>query len=237
MQMMHDAIERLCGDRDIYERLLELDGKLIVELGCGTAVNTRALATHGRDRQVLAFEVDEIQHRLNLAAPPLPNVSFRYGGAEAIDCADDSVDVVMMFKSLHHVPVEAMPAALHEIHRVLKPAGCLYVCEPLFAGEFNELLKLFHNEQRVRAAAFAALERAVDEGLFELAAEEFYFTPSSFRDFTEFEQRVIGVTHTAHHLTDAVRAEVERRFTAHCGADGARFKNPMRADLLRKPAS
>jgi len=236
MQLIQNAIERLCADRDVYEQLLELDGKLIVELGCGAAVHTRALAGAGPGRQVLAFEVDATQHAKNLAASALPNLSFQYGGAESIACDDASVDVVMMFKSLHHVPVAVMPDALREIHRVLKPAGSLYVCEPLFAGEFNEVLQLFHNEQKVRAAAFAALESAVEEGLFELVAEEFYLTPSSFRDFAEFEQRIIGATHTAHHLTAAVRAEVEARFARYCGAEGARFRNPMRADLLRKPA-
>jgi ubiquinone/menaquinone biosynthesis C-methylase UbiE len=183
---------------------------------------------------VLAFEVDRSQHALNLAAPPLANVSFRYGGAEAIDCMDASVDVVMMFKSLHHVPLAAMPGALREIHRVLKPGGHLYVCEPLFVGDFNDILQLFHNEQLVREAAFKALQAAVDQHLFELVAEEFYLTPSSFRDFAEFEQRVIGVTHTAHHLSAEVHAEVQRHFAAHCGARGAQFHNPMRADLLRK---
>ena len=237
MQLMDGAVERLCSDREVYEQLLDLDGKLVVELGCGAAVHSRALASSGHAREVLAFEVDSHQHALNLAAPALARLSFRYGGAEAIALADASVDVLMMFKSLHHVAVTAMRQALQEIHRVLKPAGFLYVCEPLFAGDFNGILKLFHHEQRVREAAFAALCDAVQDGLFELAAEEFYLTPSSFRDFAEFEQRIIGVTHTAHHLTPAVHAEVKRRFNARCGPHGARFKNPMRADLLRKPAS
>lgn len=237
MHLIRDDIERRCGDREMVERLLELDGKRVVELGCGAAVNTRALAAAGRDRRVLAYEVDQTQHQLNLATPPQPNVEFRYGSAAAIDCADGSVDVVMMLKSLHHVPREALPQALREIHRVLIVGGLFYVCEPLFAGAFNDILKLFHDEQRVRAAAFGALQDAVASGLFDLAAEEFYLTPSSFRDFAEFEQRVIKVTHTSHCLTPALLADVARSFATHCGADGARFYNPMRVDVLVKPAA
>lgn len=124
MHLIRDDIERRCGDREMVERLLELDGKRVVELGCGAAVNTRALAAAGRDRRVLAYEVDQTQHQLNLATPPQPNVEFRYGSAAAIDCADGSVDVVMMLKSLHHVPREALPQALREIHRVLIVAAC-----------------------------------------------------------------------------------------------------------------
>lgn len=52
MHLMHDAIERLCSDREVYQQLLELDGKLVIELGCGAAVNSRALAASGRARQV-----------------------------------------------------------------------------------------------------------------------------------------------------------------------------------------
>lgn len=234
MQLLREDIERVASDRDIYEQLLTLDGKLIVELGCGAAANSRAVAGAGHGRRVLAYEVDRIQHELNLAAPTPPNVSFRYGGAESIDCADASVDGVMMFKSLHHVPIDAMPRALREIHRILKPGGFLYVSEPLFAGDFNHILRLFHNEQRVREAAFSALATAVSAGLFELGAEQFYLAPSSFRDFAEFEKRIIGVTHTAHRLSPEVHAEVRERFAAHCGADGARFRIPMRADVLIK---
>lgn len=115
MQSMHHNIERRCSDREMVERLLDLDGKLLVELGCGTAVNTRALATTGHDRRVIAYEIDQIQHRLNLAAPPLHNVGFRYGSAEALDCAENSLDVVMMFKSLHHVQRAVLPQTLREI--------------------------------------------------------------------------------------------------------------------------
>jgi 2-methylisocitrate lyase-like PEP mutase family enzyme len=66
-----------------------------------------------------------------------------------------------MFKSLHHVPVPLMDQALAEIRRVLKPGGLAYISEPVFAGEFNEVLRLFHDESIVRREAFSAIERAV----------------------------------------------------------------------------
>lgn len=234
MQLLCEDIPRICADREIYESLLELDGRCLVEFGCGAAANTRLLASGGATREIIAFEVDERQHARNLAAPPLPNVSFRYGGAEAIDLPDASADVVFMFKSLHHVPRAELGRALGEIHRILKPRGYLYVSEPLFMGAFNDIIRLFHDEEAVRRAAFDALCVAVDAGLFEAVDEVFYRAPSSYRDFADFDARMIRVTHTAHRLTPAVYAEVERRFAAHCTADGARFENPMRVDLLRR---
>ena len=236
MQLLSEDCTRVSGDRERLESLLELDGKRLVELGCGAAANTRMLAQGGPDREVIAFEVDERQHTSNLAAPPLPNLRFLYGGAESIDLPAASVDVVCMFKSLHHVPRPAMDQALREVARLLKPGGKAWISEPIFAGAFNDLLQLFHNEEQVRAAAFAAVARAVESGLLALEQQIFFNAPLHFPDFTAFERQVIGVTHTRHVLTPEVHAEVQRRFTAQAGPDGVRFAQPLRVDLLRKPA-
>ncbi len=224
-----------CTDRDLYESRLTLDGARIIELGCGAAVHTRAIAGGGPDRRVIAFEVDRVQHHRNLAITDLPNVEFRYGGAEKIDGEESGCDVVFMFKSLHHVPLAALDAALREINRVLKPGGYAYLSEPVFAGAFNDIIRLFHDEQRVREAAFAAITRAVDAGLFELAEETFFLAPSRYQDFDEFEQRIINATHTEHRLDDLTYRRVRELFEQHSSANGAEFAVPMRLDLLRKP--
>ncbi|MEQ8234095.1 MAG: class I SAM-dependent methyltransferase [Gammaproteobacteria bacterium] len=234
MQIAHEPIDAVHSDADIYASL-PLDGALIVELGCGSAVHTAAIATGGSDRRVIAYEVDRVQHTRNLARTDLPNVEFRYGGAECIDLDDASVDVVMMFKSLHHVPGEALDAALTEIARILRPGGLLYVSEPIFAGAFNDVIRLFHDEQAVRQAAFDALVRAVAAGTLELVREAFFLSPVHFDDFADFERRIINATHSEHRLDDLTLARVRRAFEAHLGAGGADFRAPMRVDILRRP--
>jgi hypothetical protein len=57
-----------------------------------------------------------------------------------------------------------------------------------------------------------------------------------FADFADFEAKVIGVTHTRHVLTPTVLAEVRSRIEARRSADGLRFAQPLRVDLLRRPA-
>lgn len=229
-----EAIALNCPERDVIARALALDDRRILELGCGRADLTRVIAQGGTGRHVTALEVDETQHAKNLQIADLPNVDFRLGGAEAIPAADASFDVVLMFKSLHHVPVPAMDAALAEIRRVLKPGGLAYLSEPIFAGAFNDILRLFHDEQRVRAAAFAAIVRAVEQGLFESVEEIFFNAPVHFPDFASFERQIIGATHTRHELSPSVHAEVRARFESHMAADGARFQAPMRVNLLRR---
>ncbi len=127
-----------------------------------------------------------------------------------------------------------MEQSISEIRRVLKTGGLLYISEPVFAGDFNEILRLFHDEQKVREAAFAALKKAVDDGLFSLLEETFFNSPMKFESFTEFENNTIKATHSSHKLDEKLYELVKQRFQQHLGDDGAHFLMPMRVDLLQK---
>jgi len=236
MKIAIEPIQESCPEAEIYNRLLSLDNKHILELGCGSAEITRNIASAGSGRSITALEVDEIAHQNNVQIDDLPNVTFGLAGAEDIPLADASVDVVMMFKSLHHVPLDLMDQAMAEIRRVLKPGGLLYISEPIFAGAFNEILRLFHDEQKVREAAFNTVKKAVDEGLFTLVDEVFFNAPMVFESFASFENKIIGATHTEHRLDDELYATVKQAFQQHLGDDGAHFLMPIRVDLLQRPA-
>jgi ubiquinone/menaquinone biosynthesis C-methylase UbiE len=234
MKISTQQIEINCPESDIYNRLLALDGKHILELGCGSADITRDIATTGEQRSITALEVDEVAHNRNLQITDLPNVTFGLAGAQDIPLEDESVDIVFMFKSLHHVPLEMMEPSMREIRRVLKSGGLAYISEPVFAGDFNEVLRLFHDEEKVRQAAFDTVKRSVDDGLFELVAQTFFNSPMRFENFQEFENNTIKATHSDHDLDDDLYERVKRRFEQHIGEDGAHFLMPIRVDLLRK---
>lgn len=214
---------------------LPFDAATVLELGCGRAEKTRLLAETGRPREIVALEVDNIQHARNLEITDLPTVSFRHGGAEAIQADDNSVDIVLMFKSLHHVPMEQMDQALSEIARVLKPGGMAWISEPVYAGDLNEVFRLFHDEKTVREAAFAAICRAVEDGRLLLEKELFFNTRSFFENFAQFDQRMIQVTHSNHRLSPALYQQVREKFESYLTPEGATFLNPQRVELLRKP--
>jgi len=205
-----------------------------LELGCGTGRQTRLLAAGGKFASILALEVDRIQHGKNLLVDDLPGVRFALGGAQQIPAPDASVDAVFLFKSLHHVPLDLLGQAFAEMHRVLAPGGLVYISEPVFGGDYNEILRLFHDEEKVRAAAFDATRAAVDAGLFELLSQTFFRAKVKYRSFADFEQKVIQATHTEHRLAPALYARVQSKFEAHLGPDGANFLAPFRVDLLRK---
>ena len=139
MRLRDPDSRTVCSERDVYCELLPLSRARVAELGCCRAELTRAIA-----------------EEFPTAITDLPNVRFVAGGAEALPLDDDSVDVVLMFKSLHHVPNHLLDSALEELRRVLVPGGLAYISEPVFAGEYNEIMRIFHDEERVRAAAFSA---------------------------------------------------------------------------------
>ncbi len=237
MKISDPANDVLCDEYDLIAAELPLENAQVLELGCGKAEKTRTIAQAGKVAAIVALEVDAIQHAQNLQIADLPNVSFRHGAAEAIPEADASFDIVMMFKSLHHVPTDRMDLALSEIWRVLKPGGLAWISEPVYAGEFNEILRLFHDEKAVREAAFAAVRRSVDDGRFMLVRQRFFSTPGHFDSFGQFEERVIRVTHTDHRLAPELLAAVREKFETHLSATGADFRNPLRVDILRKAPS
>jgi SAM-dependent methyltransferase len=213
--------------------LVPLRDLAIVELGCGPAELARRLVATCPGCQVAALEIDARQHAKNLEHPA-PGIEFRSAGAEAIPFEAGRFDLALMLKSLHHVPLPLLDQALGEVRRVLKPGALLYVSEPVFAGELNELIRLFHDEREVRRAAYLAILRAVESGQWQSVAETRFEMPVAFRDFADFEQRVIDVTFADHRLDAATRREVQRRFASHADADGARFMRPMRVNLLRR---
>ncbi|MEO6974444.1 MAG: class I SAM-dependent methyltransferase [Gallionella sp.] len=234
MRISDPQIHHVANEGDILDELLHLEGAIILELGCGKAEKTRIVAANAAS--VLALEVDEIQLAKNLAITDLHNVRFAHGGAENIPAGDSNFDIVLMFKSLHHVPGELMDSVFSEIRRVLKPGGVAYISEPVYAGDFNEVLKLFHDEKAVREAAFAAEVRAATSGQLNLVMQRFFLQPMHFADFGHFEQQVIKATHTEHRLSAETLEKVRSKFQGYMTPDGATFQMPIRVDLFRKSA-
>jgi len=235
MQIEGPPAQPIKNEFDVISSLLPLAGMRVLELGCGAADKTRQLAEHSDVTEIVASEVDQIQHEKNLRLVDLPKVTFKSFGAEAIAEPDASFDIVMMFKSLHHVPMDLLNSALAEISRVLTPGGFAYISEPVFAGEFNEIIRLFHDEAHVRQEAFAAVKRAVSDDVLELVEERFFKNVIKLESFSQFEQGILNVTHTEHNVSPELLAQVRTKFESHRSEEGYIFEIPNRVDLLRKP--
>jgi ubiquinone/menaquinone biosynthesis C-methylase UbiE len=221
---------------DVLAAWVPLAAQDIIELGCGAAGLARTLLARHPDARLTGLEVDERQHAKNLASPQA-GLQFVAAGAQAIPFSDASFDLALMLKSLHHVPMPLMAQALAEAARVLRPGGHLYVSEPVYGGPFNEVVKTFNDEGVVRAAAQAAVDEALRGANWTAAAERRFQMPVLFRDFAEFEARLMRPTFADHGLDEAKIAAARAAFMPFCGADGARFERPMHVRLLRRVAS
>jgi malonyl-CoA O-methyltransferase len=105
---------------------LPLQGRTVLELGCGTGKNTRWLAEHAASVLALDFSPGMLARARD--AVRRPNVQFAQQDIrERWHVADGSVDVVVGNLVLEHIddlaPVYANAA------RVLRGSGALYLCE------------------------------------------------------------------------------------------------------------
>ena len=171
MAPMHDSAARgFARSADAYDRArpeyppdaiawlaqrLDLGaGRTVVDLAAGTGKLTRPLAETGAE--VIAVEpIAEMRARIGAAAARALD-----GTAEAIPLADASADAVTVAQAFHWFDG---PAALAEIHRVLRPGGSLAVVwnrrpleHPVHAAIERIIAPYHRDEPRHRGGAWRA---------------------------------------------------------------------------------
>lgn len=218
----------------MLERLVAPAGKDVVDVGCGGGALVRELAAAGA--RPIGIEISEEQLATARARDDGRGARYLVGRAEALPLEDGSVDVVMFMRSLHHVPPEHLQEGLREARRVLRPAGAVYVAEPLAEGDFFALTSLVEDELEVRRAAQAALADSERVGL-ERAVTVDYDVTICLPDVDAFRARTVSVDPERAPVFDARRDEIAEAF-ARLGTPGERpgercFTAPMRADVLR----
>lgn len=225
----------ITNELDILAELVPAPGPQVIELGCGAAGMARQMLARWPGLGYVGLEVDAIQHARNLQ-DSAAGMRFVAAGAQDIPSADAQFDLALMLKSLHHVPLAAMDQALAEVARVLRPGGYLYLSEPVYAGPLNEITRLYNDEGAVRAAAQAAVDRALagPASPWQQAAEQRFDMPVEFKDFADFDRRMMRPSFADHHIDAELQARVAAAFAPHCTGQGARFVRPMHVRLLQR---
>jgi len=227
------APPRIDDELDLLAGWVPLAGQDIVEAGCGDAALARRLLERWPGCRVTGLDVDLHQLGRNLVSPH-PGLRFVAAGAQALPFADACFDLALMLKSLHHVPQALMARALGELARVLRSNGHLYVSEPVYAGPFNDVMRVFNDEGVVRAAAQAALDAAVRSGRWAQVAERRFEVPVRFASFADFEQRMMRPSFADRRIDEALLVAARATFEPHLRDGIARFNRPMHARLLRR---
>ena len=218
---------------DILLSALDLKGKQVVDVGCGDGELAHRMAA----AEARVTGIDPNPKRLGRAHEAAgKDETFLAGVGERLPCADASIDIVVFFNSLHHVPVEGMAAALSEAARILKPGGILYVSEPLAAGSFYEAMKPIQDESEVRARALAAIKGAVEKGDFREEEEQINETVRFEESFETYCRRMIDVNPAREAVVTAKKEDIRARFLAHARKTekGYEFDSLTRFNLLRR---
>lgn len=221
------------SDIDILLGGLDLKGKRVIDVGCGNGELVHRLVAAG----ATAIGIDPNPKRIAKARAGAPaRATLREGRGESLPVDDGSVDVVVFFNSLHHVPVSAMDAALGEAARALKPGGVLYVSEPVAEGSYFEAMKPVTDETEVRAAALAALKRAVKAGAFREVSEHLARGTRVEESFEGACAQLIDTDPKRAPLIEAKKEELRSRFLKYgrkCEG-GYAFDRSTRFNLLSR---
>jgi SAM-dependent methyltransferase len=219
---------------DVIVETLSLQGKRVIDVGCGDGNLVRLLARMGAE--VLGVECSPRQLAKARTHELPANARIVEGVGQALPADDESMDTVVFFNSLHHIPIEFQAKAMAEAARVLKSGGEVYVSEPLPYGPFFEAVKPIDDETWVRGAALAAVKGAWVHGLEE-AAEFTYIHPMVMKDYETFRDKIISANAEREAKFAAMDAEMRAHFARLAQpADGGgfAFDQPMRVNLLRK---
>ena len=98
---------------------------VVLELGCGIGYFTSELIHSGAE--IVAIDVSPDLLEIAKTQHSARNVRYEIQNAYAMTYPDAMFDSVIGSSVLHHLEIKA---ALHEIHRVLKPDGAIYFTEP-----------------------------------------------------------------------------------------------------------
>lgn len=216
---------------EMLAETLDLDGKLVCDVGSGNGTICRLMTRAGA--HVVGIECGAAQLAKAEQAPRAGDETYIKGVGEDLPLKDASRDIVVFFGSLHHIPTSSQGAALREAARVIRPGGRVYIAEPLAEGVHFEMMQPVHDETLVRAEAHKAIKNCAAAGLVE-EKEFFYVSPAKHEDFDDFREMMIRINPDKEdpfaEKESILRANFERLGTKT--DDGVIFDQPMRVNLL-----
>ncbi len=136
-----NRVERMDALVDIFDKVrreFHLDryrfaarhvkGKCVLDCACGTGYGARVLREQGEAAFVIGIDIDDKAIAYAQKKHNVEGTAFICSSGSEMPVEDGSVDVVISFETIEHVPDDA--ALIEEFHRVLQPKGLLVISTP-----------------------------------------------------------------------------------------------------------
>lgn len=213
--------------------LAPLQGRRILDIGCGRGNLLQALAERGAS--VAGLDPDEAM--LEVAQTLVPKAVLKQGCAQLLPFGDTSMHAAIFLNSLHHIPIPDMLLALEEAARVVGKGGSLIVVESMSEGSFFDALRLIEDETEVRQAAQDAIVRARRRGIVNEIRRIEYDRIETFSDAEAFLERAVVIDPSREERAQAARGKLLARFEALSDHDkgGYVLHQPLRLHHLKVP--
>ena len=207
----------------------DLDGKELLETGCGKGRITRDLVKHAK--RVVATDPDAAALETARAAIVADNVEFMLAPTGVPDLPTGSFDVVIYTLSFHHVPVAQMSESLRKAASLLRERGVIVIVEPGDGGSFTEAKERFGagsgDERPAKESAIRAMHAM--EGW--TVGETIRF--STLFQFDDDEDFLVCMLPDYRQQPESFVNEVRRFLDLHRTADGIILDADRRLNVLR----
>jgi len=104
-------------------------GRRVLDVACGEGYGSALLAATAREVTGVDIAAEAVRHA-HAAYAHVPALRFVAGSAAALPLPDASVDVVVSFETIEHLPPADQPRMIAEVARVLAPDGVLVLSAP-----------------------------------------------------------------------------------------------------------
>ena len=235
--MKHDKFEVMrhnSSNGDELKKHIFLDGKSVLDIGCGSGDLVRYIGANGG----IAFglECNWGRFREILSATRISRETYIQGVGQNLPFRDNTFDVITFFSSLHHIPKAQIYTSLVEAARVSKSDGIVYVAEPLSQGPIYEMLLPVDDETEVRLEAEYEITRVPDSILLQNQVH-YYIDNYYYKNFESMCKEILSVSPDRSKRLSEVEEymhELFRKFGVQEDS-GWRFEQPMRVNILKKP--
>jgi SAM-dependent methyltransferase len=133
-----DYLDHETWIRPAFERLGDVNGKRVLDYGCGHGMASVVLARRGADVTGFDLSTGYVEEARQRAIANEVDAEFLQADAEHLPFDDNSFDAFWGCAILHHLDLRQAGA---ELLRVLRPGGVAVFCEPWGGNPFLEFAR------------------------------------------------------------------------------------------------